>query len=100
MVNQVDASQEMKSKLDKIVDYLKALGCSKVLLFGSLVEGRMQKHSDIDIAVYGVSGEAFFKAVASLPFLIKHNVHLVDSDLLPSGHRHTIESNGVVLYAN
>jgi predicted nucleotidyltransferase len=91
---------DVKVKLDKIVDYLKGGGCSKIYLFGSFAEGRGKTNSDIDIAVCGISNKEFFKAVATLPFIVKHRVDLVDFDDLPSNYQESIESNGVLLYAN
>jgi predicted nucleotidyltransferase len=91
---------DMKLKVDKIVDYLKTCGSSRIVLFGSFAEGTNGAHSDIDIAVGGISGKEFFTAVASLPYLVKHRVDLVDFDALPPKYREMIEQNGVLLYAN
>jgi len=96
----METSVDIKVKLDKIVEYLRASGCSKILLYGSLAEGVSNTNSDIDIAVSGLSSKEFFKAVAVLPFLIKHRVDLADFGELPKKFRQSIEKNGVVLYAN
>jgi len=93
-------SEDIKVKLDKIVEYLKASGCSRILLYGSLAEGVSNKNSDIDIAVSGLTSKEFFKAVAVLPFIIKHRVDLTDYGELPPKFQQNIEKNGVVLYAN
>jgi predicted nucleotidyltransferase len=45
---------------------LKALGGTRVVLFGSLATGRFRKDSDIDIAVEGLSVDAYFKALGML----------------------------------
>jgi predicted nucleotidyltransferase len=93
-------AREIKPKLNKIVDYLKASGCSRIVLFGSHAEGTDYPDSDIDIAVCGIPNTEFFKAVAMLPLLVRHRVDLVDFDDLPPKFQKTIEKNGVLLYAN
>ncbi len=100
MVIHMEIAKEIEQKLKKIVDYLKDEGCSKILLFGSFAEGTNQPHSDIDIAVCGIPGKVFFKAVAVLPYLVKHRIDLVDLDDLPPGYQKSIEQNGVILYAS
>ena len=45
---------------------LKELGGKRVILFGSLATGRFRKDSDIDIAVEGLSVDAYFKALGIL----------------------------------
>ncbi len=92
-------SRDVKSKLDIIVAYLKDSGCSKILLFGSLAEGKTDIKSDIDIAVNGITTKKFFNAIAKLPILVKHRVDLIDLDDLPPDFRKSIEKNGIVLYA-
>jgi len=93
-------STDVKTKLDRIVNYLKGGGCSKIYLFGSLAEGTNRTNSDIDIAVCGISNREFFRAVAILPFIVKHRVDLVDFDDLPPKYQESIQSNGVLLYGN
>lgn len=91
--------KEIETKLDKIVEYLRREGCSMIMLFGSFAGGVSNPHSDIDIAVSGISGKNFFRAIADLPYLVKHRVDLVDIDDLPAGYKESIKQNGVVLYA-
>ncbi|MCP5048478.1 MAG: nucleotidyltransferase domain-containing protein [bacterium] len=95
-----EMKRDLRTKLNEIVDYLKASGCSKIVLFGSMAEGMHHLNSDIDIAVSGISNKEFFKAVASLSFIVKHRVDLVDFEDLPSNYRKNIEANGVLLYAS
>ena len=83
-----------------IVIYLKEKGCSKIILFGSLIDGRMNVKSDIDIAVSGITSKNYFTAIAKLPTLVKQRVDLVDLDDLPLNFRKSIEKDGIVLYAN
>lgn len=94
----MELSAEIKEKLDKIVDYLKNIGCSKVLLFGSYAEGSIHENSDIDIAVSGISTLDFFKAIAKLPLLINNPIDLVDFNDLPSQFQNSIQKDGIILY--
>jgi len=93
-------SRDLKTKLDMIVIYLKEKGCSKIVLFGSLVDGNTNVKSDIDIAVSGITTKNYFTAIAKLPTIVKQRVDLVDLDDLPSNFRKSIEKDGIVLYAN
>jgi predicted nucleotidyltransferase len=45
---------------------LKKLGGKRVILFGSLAAGKFRKDSDVDIAVEGLSVDAYFKALGIL----------------------------------
>ncbi len=93
-------SPNIKLKLDKIIDYLKNIGCSKILLFGSYAEGKINSNSDIDIAVSGIKALEFYKAIAKLPLLINTAVDLVDFDDLPPYFQKSIQKNGIILYGN
>ena len=45
---------------------IKNLGAKRVILFGSLATGLYRKDSDVDIAVEGLSVDAYFKALSIL----------------------------------
>lgn len=96
----MNISADIKTKIDKIVEYLRAGGCSRIFLFGSLAEGGYKPNSDIDIAVSGISSKEFFKAIARLPLIVKHRVDLVDFDDLPLKFQKSIKNNGVLLYGS
>jgi predicted nucleotidyltransferase len=91
--------EEIDTILTEITSYLKDKGCRKIVLFGSYAEGDSSKHSDIDIAIKGMSSEDFFKAVARLSYIVKKQVDLVDLDDIQSSFRNSIEKEGKVLYA-
>ena len=56
-------------------------GAKKVYLFGSLLDGSLvHKRSDIDLAVEGLDGEVYFKALRELGMLLPEGVGL---DLVP-----------------
>ncbi|MCX7037957.1 MAG: nucleotidyltransferase domain-containing protein [Spirochaetes bacterium] len=65
----------------------------ELLLFGSLVSGKFDRHSDIDLAVKGLASEHFFKACAFLMHEISGN-H--DLDLKPYENlRRRIDGEGI-----
>jgi len=65
---------------------IKRLGGKRVILFGSLAAGRFRKDSDVDIAVDGLSVEAYFKALGILEETLEDaTFDLVDmQEALPS----------------
>lgn len=96
----MNPSKEINEKIERIVNYLKEKGCSKILLFGSIAEGKYIRNSDIDIAVSGMNTKDFLRAIANLPLIAKQQVDLVDLDDLPLKFRKSIEVSGVILYGN
>jgi len=96
----MEHSKEIDEKLDRIVDYLKEKGCSRILLFGSIAEGKNNTNSDIDIAVSGMHTKDFLGAIANLPLVVNHKVDLIDMDDLPLKFRESIEKNEVCLYGD
>ena len=75
--------------LDKIrlcADKLRELGARRITVFGSLVTGGFRKDSDVDIAVEGLSAEAYFKALGLLEEMLDDvRFDLVDiREALPS----------------
>ena len=91
-------SKEINIKIEQIVNYLKQKGCTRILLFGSIAEGKYFDNSDIDIAVSGMNTKDFLGAVANLPFVVKQRVDLVDYDDLPTKFRNSINETGIILY--
>jgi predicted nucleotidyltransferase len=77
-------------------------GASRVYLFGSLLEdGVVHDRSDIDLAVEGLDGRLYFKALRDVWSLLPAGVEL-DLVLLESswpGLAERVESEGVVLDA-
>jgi predicted nucleotidyltransferase len=77
---------------------LKKLGGKRVILFGSLATGTFGKDSDVDIAVEGLSVDAYFKALGILEETLDNvTFDLVDmKEALPSVIKR-IEREGVQL---
>ena len=94
----MELPKEIQNKINLITDYLQRMGCSKILLFGSIAEGNYYSNSDIDIAVSGIKPKDFFRAMFDLPLMVKQNVDLVDYNDLFEGFKKLIEEDGIVLY--
>ena len=67
--------------IKKATKLLKNEGCKSVFLFGSMVTGKINRNSDIDIGVTGLPPKKFFKVSAYLEKEISHKIDLVDFDL-------------------
>jgi predicted nucleotidyltransferase len=58
----INAAKKLKveEKLTRAIEYLKSIGCSEIILFGSLADGMADESSDIDLAVSGISPRTYF----------------------------------------
>lgn len=85
-------------KVRLCAEKLKELGGRQVMLFGSLATGTFRKDSDVDIAVEGLSVDAYFKALGILEEIFEDvTFDLVDiQEALPSVLR-KIEREGIEL---
>ena len=72
--------KKIKDDIEKATEILITYGCSEIFIFGSLVKGRFNENSDIDIAVRGLKDEDYFKALAELGRDLVCDVDLVDLD--------------------
>jgi predicted nucleotidyltransferase len=74
-------------------------GVQKVSVFGSLLHlERFAAWSDIDLAVWGIRPEKFFKAAAKIIDLSpEFEIDLVDAESCSERMKHTIEKEGVIL---
>ncbi len=70
----------MKSDLEKSINILKEFGCNEIYIFGSLKEGRINKNSDIDIAVRGLKDGLFFTAWGKLIMELETPIDLINLD--------------------
>ncbi|WP_324715572.1 nucleotidyltransferase domain-containing protein [Carboxydochorda subterranea] len=72
---------------------------ARVVAFGSLVEeGRFGLGSDVDIAVWGLPGTAYFRAVAEVAEMDPEiPIDLVDGESCSGGLLRSIEKHGVEL---
>jgi predicted nucleotidyltransferase len=60
---------------------LKNEGCEAIFLFGSLVTGKINDNSDIDIGIKGLPKGKFFEVYSRLYFDIDSKIDLVDFDV-------------------
>jgi predicted nucleotidyltransferase len=69
----------------------------ELLLFGSLVSGKFDRHSDIDLAIKGLASDHFFKACAFLIHEISgnHDIDLKPYEDLDEGLRRRIDAEGI-----
>jgi predicted nucleotidyltransferase len=69
-----------RNDIDIATKLLKKAGCQSIYLFGSLVTGKSNDKSDIDIGIKGLPKAQFFEVYARLYFDLENNVDLVDFD--------------------
>jgi predicted nucleotidyltransferase len=70
----------------------------KVILFGSVARGIIHKRSDIDLAVWGIPQEDFYRAVAFAAGYSKDwKVDLVDAEDCRESLKQSISRDGVEL---
>ena len=102
-VREEDALKSIKAEAFKIAYAIKQelvsrFRANRVMLFGSLSRNDFKKHSDIDIAVWGISPADFYKAVAFVTGISKNwEVNLVDADDCSSSLLDTILKEGIEL---
>lgn len=85
-------------KVRLCAEKIKDLGAKRVILFGSLAANRFRKDSDVDMAVEGLSVDAYFKALGILEEILGDvSFDLVDmQEALPSVVR-KIKEEGIEL---
>jgi predicted nucleotidyltransferase len=76
-----DVPQRYQDDIELAVDYLKSEGCSAVYLFGSIVTGKTNEKSDIDIGVKGLPPKKFIRTYSILNDRLLNKIDLVDFDI-------------------
>ena len=71
---------KVKTDIEKASEILKKYGCTEIFVFGSVVNGKFNDDSDIDIAVKGLEDRLFFKVLAELGRQLFHEIDLIDLD--------------------
>jgi len=83
----------------RLADVLgREFGVKRVYLFGSLLSGRVNPHSDIDLAVEGLSPAVYYRAWARLERETDIPVDLVDLDRAVPVLVERVRREGVLLY--
>lgn len=82
----IKTKQDVLKTLRQNRDRLKALGVSRIGLFGSFVRGEQHSGSDIDLLVEFEAGQKTFDAFMELSFLLEeilqHRIELVTVESL------------------
>lgn len=69
--------KQLKKELDRIVKILvKDYQPEKIILFGSLVSGRLHEWSDIDLAIIKKTNKKFYQRIGEASALISHHFPL------------------------
>ena len=69
-----------RKDIELATNLLKTEGCESVFLFGSLVTGKSNDNSDIDIGIKGLPEGKFFDVYSRLYFDFENKIDLVDFD--------------------
>ena len=74
-------SPELIRAIDQAAGILEAAGADAVYLFGSMSEGSLSSHSDMDLAVTGLPPNKFFQIMGQILFVSPRPLDLVDLDV-------------------
>jgi predicted nucleotidyltransferase len=77
---EVNVPVKYREDIKNVITLLKNEGCEAVYLFGSLVTGKNNNDSDIDIGIKGFPEGTFFKLYSKLYFNFDNKIDLVDFD--------------------
>ena len=91
--------KKLKKKLSEAIEYLKNIGATEIILFGSMAHGNFNEFSDIDLAIRGISPKTYFKTIADLSSIIHFKVDLVLLDYVSKEFKEKIMSEGELVYA-
>lgn len=90
---------EYLADISKAVEILKEEGCTEIFIFGSIVNGKSNEISDIDIAVRGLPASKYFKIVGKLILELNNSVDLVDLDETNNNFVKILEKEGLIRVA-
>jgi len=97
-LNRKQTSHKLKSRLLlKGVPILKRFGIGKAILFGSVLNGRCDDHSDIDLLVYPLGGQQYWAFRHELEQAMEFPVDIYTQDDDP-GFINKISERGEVIY--
>lgn len=80
MIDIKDLPNSYQEDIKKAVKTLKENGATEIFIFGSIVNGNLNRNSDIDIAIRGIRQEDFYKVASILMFELEKEIDLVDLD--------------------
>ncbi len=73
-------ARDLREQLPPLAEALRGLGASEVWLFGSLAWGEPHLDSDVDLAISGLDGSQFVRALGIVDARIGSAYDLVDLD--------------------
>lgn len=89
--------EEVRAHLPEVVRVLRdEFGVRRVLLFGSLLDGRLHAGSDVDLAVEGLHPGAYWQALDRVASLLGCSVDLIRLEEVPPGLREAAEQGEVL----
>ena len=77
----VNVPVKYQKDIENTVKLLKNEGCESVYLFGSLVTGKINNDSDIDIGIKGLPKSKYFDVYSRIYFDMDNKIDLVDFDV-------------------
>ena len=77
---ELNIPEKYRKDIETATNLLKKEGCGSVYLFGSLVTGKMNHNSDIDIGIKGVPDGKYFSLYSRLYFDFDNKIDLIDFD--------------------
>lgn len=83
----------------RAAEILRAAGAREVYVFGSVANGRVHEHSDIDLAVSGLPPRDFIPAMGRVGDLFGRCIDLVDLDIDSPFTRHLKQEGELRLVA-
>ena len=90
------ARERMPEIVQCLVD---EFGATRIVLFGSLLSGRLEQQSDVDLAVRGIAPARYFDALARVTEILGRDVDLVELDRASASLLRRIRETGEVLHA-
>lgn len=71
MIDIKDLPNSYQEDIKKAIKILKENGATEIFIFGSIVNGNLNRNLDIDIAIRGIRQEDFYKVASILMLNLK-----------------------------
>ena len=97
MIDIKDLPNSYQEDIKKAVKTLKENGATEIFIFVSIVNGNLNRNSDIDIAIRGIIQEDFYKVASILMFELEKEIDLVDLDDKTDRFSQIILKNGNII---
>lgn len=88
--------EEFEFDLRRAIEILQDEGCSEIFLFGSLVEGKGHRKSDLDIAIRGCPRGRLYRIMGRLMLELQHHFDIIRLDSADPFARH-LEKEGKLI---